>query len=85
MLYTINYHIDMTMRAEDRRKAVANAIRKCLSSGNEVRFSKDYSMWSKSNRHILVLCAYGYRPIELNIDNMTFEDVVDEIVEAFNF
>lgn len=83
MLNTINYPIDYTMKMEDRRRTVAIGLRKALSSGNEIRFSKDYSMWKSGNN--LVLCAYGYRPVRLNIKDMTFEDVVDEIVEAFHF
>lgn len=83
MLYTIECPIYYTMKMEDRRRVVAIGLRKCLSSGNEVRFSKDYSIWKSGNS--LVLCAYGNRPFPLNIKDMTFEDIVDEIVEAFQF
>lgn len=83
MLHTIEYPIDYTMRAEDRRKAVASGLRKALSTENEIRFSKDYSMWKSGIN--LVLCAYGHKPHKVNIKDMTFEDVVDEIIEAFHF
>lgn len=83
MLYTIECTIDYTMRAEDRRNTVASGLRKALSTGNEVRFSKDYSIWKSGN--YLTLYAYGCKPYKLNIKDMTFEDVVDEIIEAFNF
>lgn len=83
MLYTIECPIDYKMKAEDRRKAVAFGIHKALATGNEVRFSRDCSIW-KSGAN-LVLCAYGYKPYKINIKDMTFEDVVDEITEAFNF
>lgn len=83
MLYTIECPIDYKMKAEDRRKAVVSGLRKALSTGNEVHFSKDYSIWKSGTN--LVLCAYGYKPHKVNIKDMTFEDVVDEIIEAFNF
>ena len=83
MLYTIECPIDRKMKVEGKRKAVAFGIRKALATGNEVRFSKDYSIWKSGTN--LVLCAYGYKPHKVNIKDMTFEDVVDEIIEAFNF
>lgn len=83
MLYTIECPINYKMKAEDRRKAVAFGVRKALATGNEVRFSKDYAIWKSGTN--LVLYAYGYKPHKVNIKDMTFEDVVDEIIEAFNF
>ena len=81
MLYTINY----TMGAETRREIVKMAIRYALRTGEEVRLNKDASIWTKSNKTTLVLNYYGYRPVELSIKGMTFEDIVEEVLEAFHF
>lgn len=77
------YYIDMTMRAEDRRKAVANGLRKAMKTGDEIRFNRECSMWESGDN--LVLCAYGYKPQKVNIEGMTFEDIVDEILDTFHF
>ena len=83
MLYTIEYQINYKMKAEDRRKTVASGLCKALATGNEVRFSKDCSIWKSGPN--LVLCSYGYKPHKVNIKDMTFEGMVDEVIEAFNF
>ena len=62
----LNYYIDMTMRAEDRRKAVANGLRKAMKTGDEIRFNRECSMWESGDN--LVLCAYGYKPQTVNIE-----------------
>ena len=79
------YAIDYTMRAETRREIVKKAIRHALRTSEEIRFNKDASMWTKNSNKTLVLSLYGYRPVEVNIDGMTFEDITEEVLEAFHF
>ena len=87
MLYTIEtieVPIEYHMNAKDIRESVAYGIRQALSTGNEVRFCKGCSIW-KSGGVNLVLECYGYNPYKVNIKDMTFEDLVDEVMNAFNF
>lgn len=79
------YAIDYTINFITRHKIVRDAVRHMLKTGEEIRFSKDASMWTENKNRTLVLCLYGYRPAKVNIDGMTFEDIVDEIIEAFHF
>ena len=86
MLYpNTNYEIVYPMNFLIRQSIVKSAVKHMLMTHEEIRFNKDASMWVEDENKTLVLCLYGYSPAKVNINGMTLEDIVEEVLEAFNF